>query len=138
MATSGGKFRSGKTGRTTVNAQTIKNNEWDVTYRGADLDTTNFESNGYEEGLTGLIGADWTIKGDWDAGVNPYDNPPGLYPRDDGVNMVLYPKVADNKPFTFPLWRCDSTRVGVRTDGKVTFDASGKSQGSFSIPTGSV
>lgn len=132
------KFRAGKTGRVAVGSQLLAMLEWSVTARGADLDTTNFESNGIEEGLVGIIGADWAVRANWDAGKNPLDDPPGLFPRDNGTAMSLFTNVADNKPYVFPFYRCLNSKITTNATGLVTFDADGKNQGPFQEPTGSV
>lgn len=132
------KFRAGKRGRTTVGTQTLSNKEWSTTYRGIDLDTTNFENNGQTSQLTGPVGVDWSLRGDWDAALNPLDDPPGLYPRDDGVGMILYTNVTDNTPWQFAAFSVTNAKTTTSASGLVTFDADGKSQPGFIAPTGSV
>ena len=81
------KFRAGKTSRASVGATNLNLAEWSASYSAADLDTTNFEDGGYTTGLIGPYNLDWSLKGSWDAGQNPQDDPPGLYPRDDGSSV---------------------------------------------------
>lgn len=132
------KFRAGKRGRTEVNSQILSNKEWSTTYRGVDLDTTNFETNGKTTQLTGPVGVDWSIRGDWDASKNPLDDPPGLYPRDDGTNMQLFTNQTDNTPWQFPTFSVTNAKTTTSASGLVTFDTDGKSQDDFLPPEGSV
>lgn len=132
------KFRSGKTSRAIVASQTLAVGEWSTDYNGAKLETTNFESNGKFTGLTGILSVSWSISGHWDAGANPLDDPPGLYPRDDGSNMQLFTKVADNVFWSFPTFLVETSTVKSTFDGLVEFDTSGSSNGDFAPPTGSV
>lgn len=133
-----GSFRAGKTGRTTIAAQNMVNHDWSVSYTGQKQDTTNFESNGKGEGVTGVLDANWSLAAAWNAAANPLDDPPGLYPRDDGSNMLLYTKVSDAKKWSFPSWICEQSSVKASARGLVTFEASGSNQGDFTAPSGSV
>lgn len=127
-------FRSGKTGSVEVASTTLSLSNWRVAYTGANLETTNFESDGYYTGITGILKCAWDVKGDWDANQTPYTDPPGLFPRDDGTNMILTTSTLDGTSFSFDDWICDSSTVEVTTVGKVTFDASGTSNGEFGTP----
>ncbi len=133
-----GKARSGKGGRVTINAVALYLKEWNVDYKGDDLDTTNFESQGFDQGTIGIIGCDWDSKGDWQAGANFYDNPPGIYPRDDLKTVLLYENVADNVFWNFPWNRVLSAKNGNPVRGLVSFEWSSKTNGMFAAPTGSV
>ena len=132
-----GTFRAGKSSRAQSNSQNMYANDYSLTYRAEDLDTTHFESSGYETGIIGIKGLDWTLNADWDAGANPLDDPPGIYPRDDGTQLKIYTNVSDNKAFVMATFRCFSSQITSSAKGKVSFSASGKSQGSFTVPTGS-
>jgi hypothetical protein len=98
------------------------------------LDTTHFESQGIEEGLIGIIGADWSLRGNWDATQNPLADPPGLFPRDNGTNMSLITNIVDADAYVFPFWRCLNSKITTTANGLVTFDADGKNQGPFNDP----
>lgn len=131
---------SGKKSRLSVNGTFLKKNRFSVTYRGDDLDTTNFESTnnnvyGYDEGIIGVIGVDYSAGGDWDA-ANVPTNAPGIYPREDLQSVNMYP---DGRDEAATLWSLAYSRVISATNsteirGKVTFEWSGKSQGVFTIP----
>jgi hypothetical protein len=133
-----GKQRSGKNARVTVGGTALKHAEWEAENKADDLDTTNFESGGVEQGTTGIEVVDVSAKGDWDAGGNFQDSPPGIYPRDDLSTVKFYTNVTDNVFWAFPLLRVLSARNGAQVRGKVSFEWSGKSQSSFTRPSGSV
>lgn len=116
----------------------MKHSKFDVDYTTNDLDTVNFESSGYGEGISSILDASLSFGGDWDAGANPYDNPPGIYPRDDLPNLRFYTNVSDGQNWLFTYARLRSARNGSEVRGKVTFEASGMNQGSFTAPSGSV
>ncbi len=132
------KQRSGKNSRIDVSGNTLAFAKWDVSFGVKDLDTTNFESNGYGEGISGIEQADISFGGDWDAGENPFDTPPGIYPRDDLAALKFYENVIDNIYWSFAYARLRSCKNGASVDGKVTFETSGMSQGVVAVPTGSV
>jgi hypothetical protein len=133
-----GKQRAGKNSRINVGATRIVGQRWNVTWKGDDLDTVNFESGGLEEGILGIEGLEWSMAGDWDAGTNPFDDPPGLYPRDDLAGLEFYENVTDNVGWDLTYARVRSATNGAEVRGKVSFEASGMSQGSFTPPAGSV
>lgn len=134
-----GHQRAGKFSRVQVAAVNLRMANWKATYRGDDLDTTNMESGGTEQGTIGVIVIEWTLGGDWDASINAFDNPPGLYPRDDLGTIRFFENVADNVGYLIPASRVLSAENGAEVKQKVTFSASGKSQGLGTVPpTGSV
>lgn len=129
-----GSMRAAKGSRVSVGGTPLTKSEWDVTYRGDDLDTTNFESGGVEQGLIGVLGADWNAGGDWDAARPAFGVIPGMYPREDLANLQLYTNVSDGHAWAFPLARVISARNGAQVRQKVTLSGSGKGQGNFSLP----
>lgn len=137
-----GKQRAAKNSRVSVAATNLNFASWKTTTKGDDLDTTNFESAGHEQGTIGVDVIEWTMGGDWDAGRNSFDSPPGLYPRDDLGAVKFYENVTDNIFFNIATNRVISAENGAEVRGKVTFSATGKSQGCVlvgtSLPTGSV
>lgn len=135
VSTPSGAFRAGKSSRAQVNTQNMTTANWDATYRGENLDTTNFESNGYEEGIIGVIGLDWSLSGRWNASQNPNFDPPGLFPTEVGINMLLFINTSDNTSYSMPKYRCTSGKASTSATGAVDFTASGMSQGQFTAPT---
>ena len=144
-AFSSGQQRAGKGAQLTILSANLNVKTANVTVHADDLDTTNFECVGYDTGTYGIMGMDWDFDGDWDAGRNFYDTPPGIYPRDDlGVNRTgggsatyIYPNLADNNPHTIPTSRVISAKNTMPVRGLVGFQATCKSNGQFTLSTGS-
>jgi hypothetical protein len=135
--------RAGKTSRVLVGTSPLTFASWKSTVTGEDYPTVNFESYNvaddqtYDEGIIGPISADIQFGGDYDAGDNPYDDPPGLFPRDDLADVAFYTSRLDAVNWDFPFVRLRSADNGAEIRGKVTFSVSGKSQGRFLYPSGS-
>lgn len=128
-----GTFHSGKNSRASVSGAHLTLRTYSVDHQGDDLDTSNFECNGFRQGVIGLEVLHWGLDGDWDSEQNRFDDPPGLYPRDDGDNMSIE-TVSGGDSFDMPVFRCDSSTVGSNVEQKVTFSSKGLSQGEFSTP----
>src|ERR1700722_609509 len=126
--------RSGKNSAVIVTATTLAMAKWTITNKGVDLDTTNFTSAGYQEGILGPIGLEWSLGGLWDAGTNPNADPPGLYPRDNLSALQLVVNVADATAYVMTFARVRSAVTGTTVTTAVAFDASGMNQGPFTIP----
>ena len=141
-----GHQRAGKTAQVRANNVALAYSSYDVTVSGEDHSTNNFTSwdeagwgggQSFDEGLLCFVKADITFGGDWDAGYNAYDNPPGMYPRDDFPNLEFFTSIIDVVDFVFPYMRIRSAKTGAEATGSVTFECSGMSQGPFTLPTGS-
>jgi hypothetical protein len=137
MAGAIGKQRAGKGSRAQFNGTNLQNTDWNLNIEGDDLDTSHFESAGNEQGTIGFTVAKWDTKGNWNAGGNLYDTP-GIFPRDDMANVKFYENVTDNVGHTLPVARVLAAQNGAQAKQFVTFGASGKSNGSYTIATGSV
>jgi hypothetical protein len=133
-----GHMRSGKGSRATVGGVNMRKTDWEADYQADDLDTTNFESAGFDQGTVGIVSCPWTLKGCWDAQQNEYDDPPGLFPRDDLGLVKLYTSVSDNVFWSLPTNRVISGKNSTSVKQLVMFEASCKTNGSFTRPTGSV
>lgn len=134
-----GKQRAGKNSRIRVGTTNLNYANWDTDWQGANLDTTNFESGGCEEGIIGIEVIVFNFDGAWDAGANPYGSPPGIYPRSDGPSVQFFFNIADNLGWTLPAVRFLSTKNAAPVRDLVTFAASGRSNGSqFFVSTTSV
>lgn len=138
MSGMAGKWRAGKNTRISVGSQNLALASYDLTDSGADIDTTNTESNGVTEGIIGPENLDWNSGGKWDAGQNPLDNPPGMYPRQDGENLSFYTSQTDNVFYNLPFFRCHQATLRMTVQGGVDISARGKNQGSYSRAQGSV
>ena len=133
--------RAGKNGRIAWGNSNLRAKQWSTDDKADDIDTTNFESVvqgiSYDEGLTGPNVAEWSFSGSWDATANAFDDPPGIYPRDEGGPLKLYTNLTDAVFYNLILVRVLSAKVSCPVRGDVTFEASGKSQGQYTRPTGS-
>ncbi len=140
MAGPNGHFKSGKGGRETVNGVNLTLQEWSYSRKGDDVDTTNFESGGADQGLVGVLSTDLSSKGLFDAQQNPLGaDPPGLVPRDDLMNTKFFTNVTDNMFLYVPQSRVLSAENSCVVRQGVTFSWSGKSNGSgVLVPTGTV
>ena len=138
MTTSGIKARSGKSGRVSIGGTSIKLSEWKVTTRTELLDTSNFDSGGYEEGVFGFRGADISFTGDWNAGVNMFDTPPNIEDGQFVETVLLYTNTTDNQYYSFPEIAIISADVTTTAKGKVSVSVTAKANGTFTVPTGSV
>jgi hypothetical protein len=129
---------SGKTSRISADSTVLSLAKFNVVEEGQDIDTVNFDSDGFGEGILGIQFLRWTLGGLWDAGTNPLDDPPGIYVRDDLPDLILYLNVSDDQAYTMDYARVRSSTVGTDVHGAATFDASGMSQGEYILPEGSV
>ena len=126
---SGGLFRSGKNAAVSVEDVILRKSKWDVDLKGDDLDTTNFESAGVDEGIIGIAGVDWNVGGLWDSNGIQLSDPPGLFPRDDLGAVLLYINTTDAFFWNFPANRVLSSKNGAEVRQAVTFESSGKING---------
>ena len=140
-----GAQRAGKTAQVNANGTVLAFSSYGVTVTGEENSTNNFTSwdaggwgggQSFDEALLAFVKASIDFGGDWDAGVNAYDNPPACYPRDDFPNLKLYTSIIDVVDFVFAYMRIRSAKVGAECTGNVTFEVSGMSQGPFILPTG--
>ncbi len=124
--------RSGKGGQVSLEGTTLRMQEWTTDDHGDDLDTTDFESEGFDCGLIGIRGCDWSFKGLWDADQNPIGNPPNIEPADDAGPLVLTTNVTDGQAYTLDVIRILKVTITTPVRGTVQFAVSGKSNGNFS------
>lgn len=128
MAVSG-LFRSGKNAYSTVENVVLRKSKWDVDLKGDDLDGTNFDSGGVDEGFIGIVGIDWNLGGLWDSSLDALADPPGLYPRDNLGTVILGINASDAYYWNLPANRVLSSKNGAEVRQAVTFDSSGKING---------
>lgn len=124
-----GQFYAGKNSRVSVEDVILNKSKWDLDIHGDDIDTTNFECGGVDQGLIGITGIDWNIGGLWDGGDNNLSDPPGLYPRDDLGTVLLYENLTGDTFWELPNNRVLSSKNGAEVRQAVTFESSGKING---------
>lgn len=66
---------SARNAKVRYGAFTLTAHGWTVEPKAARIKTTNFESNGYEEGITGIRSVTWTIELDDNGLQNTFDIP---------------------------------------------------------------
>ena len=138
MAGPFGDMRPGKGSRVQANGVNMPQTDWRASFRGDDLDSSNFEAQGFEQGLIGFQVLESSTNGWWNAVQNPLDGPPGIFPQDLFPNTLYYTNVADAVFWFQPFMRILSCENGgVNARGLVPFGWSGKSNGTFAQPTGS-
>jgi len=136
--------RAAKTSKVLVSTQPLTFASYEASLTGDDLQTVNFQSydnarqETFDEGIMGVLYCAVRFGGDWDAGTNPLDDPPGLFPRDDLPHVQFFTDFLDAVDWDFPLIRVRTATNGGTVKDKVTFDVDGKNQGPFDHPAGSV
>ena len=134
-----GLFRAGKNSRVTVESTNLTKSKWDLTLRGDDIDTTNFESGGVGQGTIGIADVEWNFGGLWNAAEDDLVDPPGLFPRDNLGAIFFYTNLLDNIFWELPINRVLSSRNGAEVRQGVTFETSGKLNGApFTLPGGGI
>jgi hypothetical protein len=128
--------RPGKYSRVMVGANAIWAKDAPVTFEGGDLDTVTFENDGFDTGTIGIYAAGSTVRGIWNADDNVFDEPPGIYPRDDLADVNIFLNVTDSTFWDFPFMRVISSNSGTAVRDLVSFDFHVKNQGIFTPPTG--
>lgn len=129
---------SGKKGKITLNGTTVKLKKWSVNPQSQDHDSTNFESEGFGEGLGGIREADVNFEGDWDSAQNPHDDPPNIMDGEVITDVRLYIDRDNSLFFDFDEIRIISVPVNQEVRGVCQISVSAKTNGEFSYPTGSV
>lgn len=112
--------------------------KWRVTPKTGMADTTNFEGNGYGEGIGTIIEADIEItEADWDGNANPYDGPPSpdLQPGNI-VEVTLYISGTGGPSWSFPTALVLEAPNDADVRGTVKISAKLYGNGEFTYPTG--
>ncbi len=129
-----GTFKAGKNSRAQISGIDMNLNSYGVTHKGEYLPTNNFECNGFNQGLIGFEGLDWSLDGDWDGTQDSATDPPGLYVREDGLLMSIYLNKVTADHYGMPVWLCYQGDHKSTATGKVEFGARGHSQADFTVP----
>ncbi len=126
------KFDQVRIGVTAYYAQ-----EWEVTDETNFDDTTNFEGSGFGEQVACIKRARIRINGWWDAGANPFDNPPNIKSGNRLATVKLYLGGVNSSVFwSFPFVDVVSSVHGGRVDQKINLTLELMSFGPFTAPTG--
>ncbi|MGE3804153.1 MAG: hypothetical protein AB7K24_05725 [Gemmataceae bacterium] len=129
LAGTNGKVTTG-IGPTTINAE-----EWSVEPEVDVIRTTNFESGGFHELIPGNARARVRIKGFWDAGLNPHEDPPNFVVGQFVTSTKLY--TTDGSPakyFDLPRLLVVRTPVLCNVNGRVELEVEFETDGPFTYP----
>lgn len=108
--------------------------KWSVTPQIGDIPSTNFESGGYEEGITGNSVAEIEFSGFYDEGNPPFTTG-GLTAGVKTTELRIYVKKTTNSYFRFPEWRLLSAPTNSDADNKrVEFSIRARSNGIWYYP----
>jgi hypothetical protein len=124
-----------KNAKVRIGAFTITANAWNVDPTAARLKTTNFESAGFEEGITGIRNIKFTIELDDNAAQNTFDIP--IKAGTIGTSAILLYENDTTSPFwsiTSPHYETLPMKAGVEDSMKLTISGSGNGQ--WLYPTG--
>ena len=116
-----GQAYPGKLAEVTVDQASLYGTDANVEEHGDDIDGTNFQSNGLDVGTVGPTGLTYDIKGNW----QNQGDPPGASVRPDLPGVTITPGGS------MPTARVLSSKISVPIRGKVEYNFSGKSQGSY-------
>lgn len=121
-----------------VNGTTVNATTWAVQSQTDWQDVTNFETQGYAEGVFGIRSASVQLELYWNAAQNPFDNPPSLKDNTILDSVILYINVTDISHYTFAKLAVVSCSLQTPTRGVVTYSVQCQSDGPWTEPTGSV
>ena len=124
-----GKPRSGKNGRLSVNGTTVNATSWAVQSQSDWQDVTNFETQGYAEGVFGIRSASVQLELYWNNAQNPFDNPPNLKDGQILDSVLLYINVTDIKFYSFTKLAIVSCSLQTPVRGVVTYSIQAASDG---------
>ncbi len=99
-----GTPRSAKNAKVRFNSIVFNSKKWTVTPKTDKLDTSNSESAGYGDWISGFVYCEFTVEGDADAVLNPYDTAPspGLQAGAALTNVKLYLNDTTGPYWSFP------------------------------------
>lgn len=129
---------SSKNSKVRIGGITLTANSWSVEPTAARLKTTNFESGGFETGITGIRNIKFTIELDDDAAQNTFDIPIQVGTISTSP-LLLYENAGS--PVSGPFWSITNPhfetmpmKAGVEDTMKNTYSGSGNGQ--WIYPTG--
>lgn len=132
-----GHFRAAKGARIQYNNTNLLMADWNANDQGDKLDSSCFENSaGQEQYVLGFSKLDYDASGNWNAQTNPFDNPPGIVPTDNGGPIKLFTNTAESF-WNIPQAFVASCSNGAPVKQLVTYKFSGAAQPGWSPPTGS-
>lgn len=127
---------SAKDAKVRINGNTLFAAKWDVNPETNWLDTTNFESGGYEEQTQGLTKCEVTIEGWYDADTNMHESPLLIFDGASLSNVKLHLVGTSSPYWSFPDLSVKSVPISSEVAGLVHYRLIGKGNGIFYYPSG--
>lgn len=133
---------SGFTGRVFINGSELCVEEQNWTEMAEEENVTNSCSAGFEQYEYGNRHVEGSVKGTWDVAANPFDDPPQLRAGGEySVRLYIHsaPGVGNQNGPNLFMGSCkfNDIKITVPAKGKVMYDFNFKSNGQYSLPTGS-
>lgn len=131
----------GVDGRVTINSTNVNAEEYEHADQADDIPAIGFEDVDaptgitFDDGATGVVGANVSFKGYWDLNLNPHTDPPKIKVGQRLTGCKLYLQKGGTKCFTYSILRLLSTRVGAQLRGRVDLQVQSKTGGPFTWPS---
>jgi hypothetical protein len=123
----------------TINVYTAK--KWSVNPTADELDTTNFEGDGFGDRIAGILDAEFTVDADWDSNNNNYLDPPDIVPGAEIFNVKLFldgdepiSMTTDPRFWFFPSALVLSVPSNAEVRGLLTISFTAKNKGIYYPP----
>lgn len=120
-----------KNARVQIEAVNINMASWNVSMNTQDIDVTSFEDGGFYVPLAGVRKAEVRVKGYWDSGDNPHDDPPDIQDGEALTNVRLYPDQNAGDYWDFPAMMVTGVTISAEVNGKVEIEFTAVSNGTF-------
>ncbi len=132
---------SSKNSRVRINGVTVACKQWTVNVEADELETTNFESGGFHENITGIRKLSFSIELDYNASINLHEAGGGTVLAGSIINSILLYVNAPAAVAAGPRWDISYAfikSVSPRADVKSTYGVTiqGNATGSFGYPSG--
>jgi hypothetical protein len=137
MAGTAGVWRTGKGMRVSIDGDILNVIGFSPTLRGEDHDTTNSESEA-PEGTVGWVDIEIKLEMNWDASLNPMDDPPFIVPGAILNNVVGFINKIDNTFFELLQARVIDAEIPIRIRDLIKYNVTMRGHGVWNNPTGSV
>lgn len=110
---------------------------WEVDDAINYADVTNFESGGFAENVACIRQAKVRLSGWLDVGANPFDTP-NINPGQRITNLHLFFQNTTGPEYLISSFDIETVKVSANAKEEIKLEITGKSNGSFVDPTGSL
>ena len=134
---------AGMAGSVFVGGNELCVTNWSLSEMATEEEITGSCSGGFEEYEYGPKHAEGSVTADWDVTRNPFDNPPDFNPGQKyAIKLYLFasPGVGNENGPYWDLYSCGISNITVTcpAKGKLTYEFSFKTSGSYAQPTGNL